>query len=156
MSSIITISQPPSVPGDKSITETPIEMTFAPFEGDHDEPFYSDTPAVTSESEDEACKKANSIDESLRKLEAGTRRDSRQSSPQTDDRKRSDHKTPGLQATTKRRKKANKPDAVIVLKEEKVRTCSPLHHFSLARVLIEGAKIKASTFHDFLKFVYPQ
>ena len=149
MSSIITISQPPSVPGDKSITETPIEMTFAPLEGDHDEPSYSDTAAVTSESEDEACKKATNIDESLRKLEAGS-----QPSPQTDDRKRSDYKIPGLQATTKRRKKSNKPDAVIVLKEEKVRICH--HHFTLARGLIEPAKIKASTFHDFLKFVYPQ
>jgi hypothetical protein len=121
MSSIITISQPPSVPGDKSKTEAPTEMTFAPIEGDHDndELNFSDAAGVASESEDENYRKATNIDESLKKLESGSQRDSKPS-PDTHSRKSSGHKIPGLQATIKRRRKANRPDAVIVLKEEKV------------------------------------
>ncbi|KAJ6586841.1 hypothetical protein DFH09DRAFT_909712 [Mycena vulgaris] len=132
MSSIITISQPPSNPGDRSNHEAPTEMTFAPMDPDN-ESEDADTlkdgtdsaPASEGEGSDtEAAKqeaKAQAIDESLAKLQSRSR-------SSTD----STHvKVAPAQVTIKRRVKSG-PDAVIVLKEE-----------------------RASTFHDFLKFVYP-
>ncbi|KAJ7084305.1 hypothetical protein B0H15DRAFT_1023808 [Mycena belliarum] len=133
MSSIITISQPPSNPGDRSNHEAPTEMTFAPMDSDNDSE-ESDTTkeggadsAAASEgdrSNTDAAKqeaKAQAIDESLAKLQSRS-----PTSINT-----SHVKVPPAQATVKRRVKSG-PDAVIVLKEE-----------------------RASTFHDFLKFVYP-
>ncbi|KAJ7703284.1 hypothetical protein B0H17DRAFT_1157353 [Mycena rosella] len=131
MSSVITISQPPSNPGDRSNHEAPTEMTFAPMDENDSED--SDTfkdggdsaPASEGEGSDsEAAKqeaKAQAIDESLAKLQSKPK-------PPTD----ATHvKVSPAHATLKRRVKSG-PDAVIVLKEE-----------------------RASTFHDFLKFVYP-
>ncbi|KAF7321279.1 hypothetical protein MKEN_00647800 [Mycena kentingensis (nom. inval.)] len=138
MSSIITISQTPTDPGDKT---APTEMTFAPIPDveteDSDSPKDEMQPAEleteadqsgtsgsaqTSESEDSDCEavkvtkedaKAQAIDESLAKLESKALR------------------VPPARAKIKRRVKSG-PDAVIVLKEE-----------------------RATTFHDFLKFIYP-
>ncbi|KAJ6593820.1 hypothetical protein B0H19DRAFT_1205248 [Mycena capillaripes] len=134
MSSIITISQPPSNPGDRSNhdLEAPTEVTFAPMDPDNN-PEDNDSvknggdsaPASEGEGSDgEAAKqeaKAQAIDESLAKLQSRSRSSTNASRV----------KVPPAQATVKRRVK-NGPDAVIVLKEE-----------------------RASTFHDFLKFVYP-
>ncbi|KAF8210148.1 hypothetical protein K438DRAFT_1809078 [Mycena galopus ATCC 62051] len=130
--SIITISQPPSNPGDRSNHEAPAEVTFAPMEDSENSS--EDTTskdgldsATISEGEGsdvdtEAAKdaKAQAIDESLAKLQSGSRSSTEATRV----------KAPA-QATVKRRVE-NGPDAVIVLKEE-----------------------RASTFHDFLKFVYP-
>ncbi|KAF7376074.1 hypothetical protein MSAN_00022200 [Mycena sanguinolenta] len=131
MSSIITISQPPSNPGDRSNHETPAEVTFAPMEDPENSPEGSEAskdadsaPASEGEGSDtEAAKdaKAQAIDESLAKLQSRSR-------SSTDATR---VKVAPAQAMVKRRVK-NGPDAVIVLKEE-----------------------RASTFHDFLKFVYP-
>ncbi|KAJ7733751.1 hypothetical protein DFH07DRAFT_845315 [Mycena maculata] len=129
MSSIITISQPPSNPGDTSNHEIPTEMIFAPMDPDNDlddvDTFKEDgdsTPARESEGGDaEAEKRAQAIDESLAKLQSRSRSSSNATHV----------KVAPAQATIKRRVKSG-PDAVIVLKEE-----------------------RASTFHDFLKFVYP-
>ncbi|KAJ7647408.1 hypothetical protein FB45DRAFT_198634 [Roridomyces roridus] len=101
MSSVITISQPPSNPGDRSNHEGPTEMTFAPIqdveEGDTDATRNDGdaTPSTSeSESSDAEDKKAQAIDESLAKLQS---------------------------KTGKRRTKTG-PDAVIVLKEERANT----------------------------------
>ncbi|KAJ7072416.1 hypothetical protein C8F01DRAFT_245469 [Mycena amicta] len=114
MSSVITISQTPTDPGDKT---APTEMTFTPMDPDVDAED-SESPkdeaqpgpkdgGEREDSDSDTTHKAHAIDESLAKLE---------SKPQP---------------ILKRRLK-NGPDAIIVLKEE-----------------------RASTFHDFLKFVYP-
>ncbi|KAJ6609833.1 hypothetical protein B0H10DRAFT_2062672 [Mycena sp. CBHHK59/15] len=132
MSSIITISQPPSIPGDRSNHEAPTEMTFAPMDPDNDvedvdSPKDGGDGAIVNEVEgdgNDAAKqeaKAQAIDESLAKLQSRSRSSSSSSHL----------KVAPAQATVKRRVKSG-PDAVIVLKEE-----------------------RASTFHDFLKFVYP-
>ncbi|KAJ7188363.1 hypothetical protein C8R46DRAFT_1183865 [Mycena filopes] len=130
MSSIITISQPPSNPGDRSNHEAPTEMTFAPMDDPESSPDDTDSLRDAAESPtddtDDAAKqdaKAQAIDESLAKLQSRSRSSS-SSNP-------SRVKAAPAPATGKRRVKSG-PDAVIVLKEE-----------------------RASTFHDFLKFVYP-
>ncbi|KAH8828376.1 hypothetical protein DL96DRAFT_1602995 [Flagelloscypha sp. PMI_526] len=138
MSSVITISQPPSVPGQRSSRET--EMTFAPLEPETDQDDSgADTddsarsnPTSESEASDtdnpagKVAAKEKAREDSLAKLESAS------SSPTT---------SLSLPITTSPSKKAqarikrrprNGPDAVIVLKEE-----------------------RAGTFHDFLKFVYP-
>lgn len=147
MSSVITISQPPSIPGDKGINDIP-EMTFAPMDMEPDEAdlaFDSDTGAKSegsrdTPSESEASdaelvehedttkspisseEKAKERDNSLAQLMSGG-----QTAPT---RKRSGKKKmrryvrPGAEgnelATVRRQPKANGPDAVIVLKEERV------------------------------------
>lgn len=128
MSSVITISQPPSIPGGKSVPEVPTEMTFAPMDPDAED--LEAAPDVKSDGENSDLEatteqaKAQARNSSLAKLQGTS------SSSHPDD----NHiikKLPPAQATVRRRVK-NGPDAVVVLKEE-----------------------KASTFHDFLKFVYP-
>jgi hypothetical protein len=131
MSSVITISQPPSVPGDKSINEARTEMTFAPMEfadceGEELEiGVHSDSAQATSDNEDELGKKwtgLSPIEESLMKLESGR-------SKSRDDAKDEDkHSVKKAQATITRRRKENGPDAVIVLKEERVRPHMGLLH----------------------------
>ncbi|KAJ7594852.1 hypothetical protein C8J56DRAFT_1023330 [Mycena floridula] len=131
MSSVITISQPPSIPGDRSIREPPTEMTFAPMDPDMDPedleclvefPKGEDGAPSESETSDTDSVKARARDDSLAKL---------QSAPPVTV---TDTDKPRERSTTKKLKKRlrNCPDAVIVLKEE-----------------------RANTFHDFLKFVYP-
>ena len=171
MSSVITISQPPSIPGDRNNTDIPTEMTFTPMDPeaesseleailDHDAP-RSDS-ASQSEGEDgdgapselaphtpspEAIAQARR--KSLAALEGEKLAKNsvceggmRQSQPTT------------MQARTRERKRRrgrvnNAPDAVIVLKEERVGL------FPLDYILCLDIP-QASTFHDFLKFVYPQ
>ncbi|KAG7446369.1 uncharacterized protein BT62DRAFT_931816 [Guyanagaster necrorhizus] len=131
MSSVITISQPPSIPGDRSKSDVPTEMTFSPMDSDPDA---EDLDAIAdvdlSKCEDSTASssavelsrkeaKARARDDSLAKLQGG--------SPNPPEVRSVSKRV----ATVKRRPK-NGPDAVIVLKEE-----------------------RASSFHDFLKFVYP-
>ncbi|KAL1745719.1 hypothetical protein HDZ31DRAFT_81708 [Schizophyllum fasciatum] len=129
MSSVITISQPPSIPGDKKSHPARTEMTFAPVEPDIDsdvEPS-ADVDAggpATSESESSDAElspaedKNAARDETLAKLQApGGRRDS-------------SSRGPYIRVPNNARRRA--PDAVIILKEE-----------------------RASTFQDFLRYVYP-
>ena len=150
MSSVITISQPPSVPGSKCDPDA--AMTFA-HEDDSQDSSASDTasdcsspveiknpPASeseTSESEPEQPESATSV--SMRKAHArGASLAKLQGSGDTkhDYKGKQRAERTGSQntlATVKRRRRTDEHDAVIVLKEE-----------------------KASIFHDFLKFVYPQ
>jgi hypothetical protein len=124
MSSIITISQPPSNPGDRSNHEAPTEMTFAPMDPDNNtedcdtskeggdsgpasEGEGSDTEVVKQEA------KAQAIDESLAKLQSRSRSSTNASRV----------KVAPAQAMIKRSVKEG-PDAVIVLKEERV-CCRP-------------------------------
>jgi len=148
MSSVITISQPPSVPGDRRKAEVPTEMTFAHMDPDTDPEeleMIAECDAlrvdITSESEgdfdsDNACQRdgiARARDRSLAKLQGGNQspnaegsnRQSRRGSVETG-------WTSEKRQATNTRRLINGPDAIIVLKEE-----------------------RASTFHDFLKYVYP-
>ncbi|KAJ3479120.1 hypothetical protein NLI96_g9287 [Meripilus lineatus] len=143
ISSVITISQPPSVPGEPAAG--PTEMTFAPIDPDLDPEeldLDGDTKGDLSESDLSDCgvtTKEKARLQSLAKLQSTTSppepavgRSSFDNGNLINKLGAPDGERPKAQAKIKRRQKANGPDAVIILKEE-----------------------KASTFHDFLKFVYP-
>ncbi|KAI0256417.1 hypothetical protein BJV78DRAFT_464591 [Lactifluus subvellereus] len=173
MSSVITISQPPTVPGDKTHPDAPTAMTFAPVDPDLDpeeldidisessepEVIESSTSTIVDAGGDdkqthgvESCtlseaeaqkKKAHEAArmESLEKLQRGAGGNARAaqggSSARSDREKGSgivklSWKRGNAGASVRHQQMASNPDAVIVLKEE-----------------------KASTFHDFLRFVYP-
>ncbi|KZT66364.1 hypothetical protein DAEQUDRAFT_715034 [Daedalea quercina L-15889] len=123
VSSVITISQPPTVPGRQSNMEGSPEMTFAPHDPDVDpeELDLDGEPGPDPSPSD----KAKAREDSLNKLENSGTSPSTTRPPEGDKGK---DRVMGLM----RRKKGKKPDAIIILKEE-----------------------KASTFHDFLKYVYP-
>ncbi|RDB16811.1 hypothetical protein Hypma_002664 [Hypsizygus marmoreus] len=143
MSSVITISQPPSIPGDRKKAEISTEMSFAPVDPDVDPAELEmieeyDVTRVDSASESDGAEADSELDaagplpdeiararnSSLAKLQGeSSSRQSRRNSLEA----RALEKKMGT-----RRRMANGPDAVIVLKEE-----------------------RASTFHDFLKYVYP-
>lgn len=103
-------------------------MTFAPHDPDLD-PEELDLDAE-SEEDPSPVDKAKAREDSLSKLES-TGGNAAPSSPVSPDSDQDKTKPTGLKE--KRRTKVKKPDAIIILKEE-----------------------KASTFHDFLKYVYPQ
>ncbi len=122
MSSVITISQPPSIPGEKRKNNIATDVTFSPLEADEDIEVIgegdvsrpaSDGSAPVSESENSDAEearnqaKARARNDSLAKLQS-------KSSPT------SEAKAVKKVAMVKRRPK-NGPDAVIVLKEERVR-----------------------------------
>lgn len=128
MSSVITISQPPSNPGDKGNREGPTEMTFAPMDPD----VYPDDleilvpgelagtePTTSSDSEEGDSAKeerAKARNSSLAKLQGTSSRSSTDNiSLEVPTTAKST-----TQSTLKRRLR-NGPDAVIVLKEERVR-----------------------------------
>jgi hypothetical protein len=134
MSSVITISQPPSIPGEKGIIETPTEMTFTREDSSDTEspveienPPRSDTDSGMSGSEDsEADTKASARDNSLAKLQGATNSRETLSSRDTRGKQRMDDRpsvrrgSQTAHATVRRRRRTNCHDAVIVLKEEKV------------------------------------
>ncbi|KAK7472610.1 hypothetical protein VKT23_000723 [Stygiomarasmius scandens] len=143
MSSVITISQPPSVPGDKKIHEAPTEMTFAPMEIDIDTegleivadieaPKSDSTQSSDTEGSEAESPRTRARNNSLAKLQSNT--SFTIASPQSPESSSSTKSSPLRKRATAavKRRPNNNPDAVIVLKEE-----------------------RASTFHDFLKFVYP-
>jgi hypothetical protein len=136
MSSVITISQPPSVPGGKA--EVPTEMTFARMDSDVDADLEMiaecDTARVETSSESDPDNDSDDFSRpdviaqarkhSLAKLQSGSSADGGRSGQQSrrssiDTGRSSDKKVPAAQATIKRRL-MNGPDAVIVLKEERV------------------------------------
>lgn len=160
MSSVITISQPPSIPGDKGINEIP-EMTFTPMDPELEETenaFDSDTLATKSEGDvntasesegsdaelvelDDTIKrpltneeKEKARDNSLAQLSSGASAPTRKREGKKHKMKHyfatseeEDELSPTkvfqpAHATVRRRPKANGPDAVIVLKEERVST----------------------------------
>ncbi|KAF8134449.1 hypothetical protein EV363DRAFT_1582519 [Boletus edulis] len=152
MSSVITISQPPSVPGSQSNPDVSAAMTFTHDDDTHDSSA-SDTASdcsspveirnpptsesETSESEPEQLESATSM--SMRKAHAqGASLAKLQGSGDAlkhDFKGKHKSDRSGSQntlATVRRRRRTAEQDAVIVLKEE-----------------------RASIFHDFLKFVYP-
>ncbi|KAN0106952.1 hypothetical protein V8E52_010620 [Russula decolorans] len=167
MSSVITISQPPVVPGDKIHPDAPTAMTFAPVDPDLDpdeldidlsessEPEVIESSASTivrsgkddkkhvvprsavesdpdSEADSDAQKKAHEAArmESLEKLQKGAGANT--GKDQGEGIVKLSWKRGNAQMSSGRLVSTSSPDAVIVLKEE-----------------------KASTFHDFLRFVYP-
>lgn len=149
MSSVITISQPPSIPGDKTNKDLAPEMTFTPMDGFDStaelgspvevdslkpDPSNTDDDGVSSDLQDSPEKSSDNIaharSKSLAALEGENSNRSNgvaHAAPSDEPGSRMhDKKYPG------RGRRMNGIDAVIVLKEE-----------------------RASTFHDFLKFVYP-
>jgi len=149
MSSVITISQPPSIPGRKPNPDVSAVVPLTPEEDAHDSsasdtasdcssPVEIENPPTseseTSESEPESAaptskRKAHAREASLAKLQGS-------GDAKHDFKGKHKANLSGSQntlATVKRRRRTDEQDAVIVLKEE-----------------------KASIFHDFLKFVYPQ
>ncbi|KAH8107974.1 hypothetical protein BXZ70DRAFT_913516 [Cristinia sonorae] len=138
MSSVITIPQPPTVPGEQLRSDTSTEIVFAPVDpelyGEDGEYDFDDEDHTDTIVEDDA--KAKERQRSLDILQNAPQ-------PSTYEQAESEklkHKTsdPGkpkekkAQAKVQRRPKSSGQDAVIVLKEE-----------------------KANTFHDFLKWIYP-
>jgi hypothetical protein len=130
MSSVITIAQPPPIPGERCIIETPTEMTLAREDSSDTEspvevenPPRSDTESCPSCSEDgESDNKGNARDRNFAKLQGAT--GSRETlGSGTKGKQRTSSMRRGSQtahATVKRRRRTNCHDAVIVLKEEKV------------------------------------
>lgn len=123
MSSVITISQPPIVPGDKPDLEA--EMTFAPVDPDGDpnelDVLFELDAARLSENEGSdaelgSLSRSQARDDSLAKLQgSGSAHDK----PTSEDSSPSTRKVSTAHAKVKRRPKDG-PDAVIVLKEERV------------------------------------
>ena len=154
MSSVITISQPPSVPGSKSNPDASAAVSFTPEDDTHDiDSSASDTasdcsspveiknpPASESETSESEPEQLGSTTTMSKRI-AHARGASLAKLQGSGDAKRDfkgKHKaelstSQNTLATVKRRRRTDEQDAVIVLKEE-----------------------KASIFHDFLKFVYPQ
>ncbi|KAF4567661.1 hypothetical protein EYR40_006663 [Pleurotus pulmonarius] len=140
MSSIITISQPPSNPGDKGNREGPTEMTFAPMDPDVDpEDLEILVPGELARMEPAASSSDSEESDSAKEERAKARNSSLAKLQGTSSRSSTDNISLEVPTTAKsasqsnlKRRLRNGPDAVIVLKEE-----------------------RASTFHDFLKFVYP-
>lgn len=143
MSSIITISQPPSIPGDRKKPEVPTEMTFAFMDPDMDpaelemiaeydaarvdSASESDDGGSTSESDAVSLplplpeEVALARDKSLAKLQGTTNGESsKRHSKRNSVESRIIEKKPAL-----RRRMTSGPDAVIVLKEERVSLLSP-------------------------------
>ncbi|KAK0461356.1 uncharacterized protein EV420DRAFT_1266925 [Desarmillaria tabescens] len=135
MSSVITISQPPSIPGDRSKSDAPTEMTFSPMDSDPDAEdldVIADTDLSKSEDSTASTNISSSAVELSRK-EARTRaRDDSLAKLQGGSPTQSEIRSISKRVATVKRRPKNGPDAVIVLKEE-----------------------RASSFHDFLRFVYP-
>lgn len=138
MSSVITISQPPSIPGDKKVQEKATAMTFAPMDPDMEHEdlevvLENDSAKGDGDSEtgsesydddgDTAAKqeaRAQAINLSLEKLQSGARSTTSDGHLKVDE---SDKRK-----TSMRRRLKNGPDAVIVLKEERVSVCDQLLH----------------------------
>ncbi|TFK22587.1 hypothetical protein FA15DRAFT_671380 [Coprinopsis marcescibilis] len=137
ISSIITISQPPSDPAAKQ-HDTPTEMTFAAMDPDADPDdldVLTDSDIAKSDAEDGGesdAAKVQARDGSLAKLEGlhtcNTTPHPQEQKPESP----SKQQYPSTAHARIKRRLKNGPDAVIVLKEE-----------------------RATIFHDFLKYVYP-
>lgn len=125
MSSIITISQPPSVPGNHGMSQTPTAMTFAPMEDEAvqedllDDSRTTDTdisPSSDGDASPSESEQAKAREISFNKLEGASSSDSSSQNSQTPSTK--------LATSTgspfRKRFKLQFPEAVIVLKEEKV------------------------------------
>ena len=152
MSSVITISQPPIVPGDKSHPDPPTAMAFAPMDPDMDpeeldidvsessEPEVIESSPTSADAhgpESGACSEVGSRTATpKRKAHEAARQESleklsRNSAPPAGDVPRSANKEKGnklvklswkrANASAKHHPATSNPDAVIVLKEEKVR-----------------------------------
>jgi len=125
MSSVITISQPPSVPGEMCIIEAPTEMTLAREDSsDAESPVEVDNPprsdpesCPSGSGDDKSDNKDNARDNSLAKLQGVTGPQETLPSIGMKGKQRTNNRA---HATVKRRRRTNCHDAVIVLKEEKV------------------------------------
>ena len=130
MSSVITIPQPPSVPGETLVSDSATEIVFAPMDPDlYGEDIDYDIDArepSEGEQTDTGCgdeEKAKERKKSLDILQSGPASSTSEGSDvekvkqKPNSGKRKDKKA---QAKVQRRPKSDGQDAVIVLKEEKV------------------------------------
>jgi hypothetical protein len=164
MSSVITISQPPSVPGDKILPDAPTAMTFAPMDPDLDpdeldvdtsessepEVIESPTPTIVVTGKDDKQthgvesdasseaevqnKKARDAArmESLEKLQKGAESSAHSDREKGNGAVKFSWKRGNVGTSTRYQPMSSKPDAVIVLKEEKV---WPLDGYFLTRLI---------------------
>ena len=132
VSSVITISQPPSVPGGKPAVDSHSEITFAPMDPDMDpdelELDVDINRSDASDSEATSEDKAKAREDSLNKLEMSTpgtptTPSGKGRAPDIDGKTSSVPSSPTTMRSQKRQVKVKekRPDAIIVLKEEKVR-----------------------------------
>jgi hypothetical protein len=129
MSSVITISQPPSVPGDEP-GQQQTEMTFSPVDPDAE---LTDSETMVeidaaklsgSESSDvETGTRIRARDDSLAKLQGAADPTHRETASEASTSSSATRKVSAARAKVKRKPKDG-PDAVIVLKEERVRRLS--------------------------------
>lgn len=157
MSSVITISQPPTIPGGSKTAESNTDPAVGPFspevEVEITEPEDEDIFASSESELSDAEEKDRARQTSLEKL---------QSTPATPPPPQNTSSEKGKQKSLdvdfgfhrRLRRTRDRPDAVIVLREEKVRKGSS--HRSHIEHELTSHFHQASTFHDFLKFVYPQ
>jgi hypothetical protein len=147
MSSVITISQPPTVPGNKDQPEVPTDLVFAPFEdlssgeSDAEDPPQSDVEKEPSQDSGDSAEssineeKAKARDTSLAKLQSEADSTLEASKPDvqtptgatmTDRISRLSVRRGGqaTHATIKRRARSKGPQAIISLKEEKVKVAN--------------------------------
>lgn len=133
MSSVITIPQPPTVPGEQLLSDTSTEIVFAPVDPD----LYGDDVDYDFDGDgegDEEQMEASAADEEERERERKKSLEILQSAPLPTSNESSDSerlnpkaadggkpKDKKAQAKVQRRPKSGGHDAVIVLKEEKVR-----------------------------------
>ncbi|KAF8530417.1 hypothetical protein BU17DRAFT_72940 [Hysterangium stoloniferum] len=135
MSSVITISQPPTIPdGDKTILEPSEGITFAPAPVDSDGDFDDDDPfedmkADCGQDDDKENGDGNNDEEAKRRARVGSLEKLQGQSRKEKASETLNKTKPSLQPVKIQSRRA---EAIIVLKEE-----------------------KASTFHDFLRYVYP-
>lgn len=162
-SSIITIHQPPLVPQNASSSEMGSESTeiqhtsteFATMDLIDD---IEDTDIFTLSEDDEEEpdeeKKENDRNASFEKLEGGraSHSSSASATPSSSNSRRLSQSRSGINSAHRsRRGRIRMPEAYVELKEEKVRPPSSICVFRLIDIASQAA-----TFHDFLKFVYPQ
>lgn len=113
MSSVITISQPPTVPGTAHSTSNQVsEMTFAPLDSDCEDGDSDARPEASDSEMSDSEAKEKAREQSLNQLQSPPPSASRLSADTGDDRK--------FMTATQRRTRRKGPDAVVVLKEEKV------------------------------------
>ncbi len=130
VSSVITISQPPSVPGGKPTLESYSEITFAPMDPDMDPDELDldmDINSGANDIEPSSEDKAKAREDSLNKLEKSSpttptspSESGKAKAPDVDG-KVATPSTPTTSRLIRRPKeKEKRPDAIIVLKEERV------------------------------------
>jgi hypothetical protein len=153
---VVTFSQPPSASGDKETNDIFLSRLNLDAEAARmDDKAANDSGSEESDGDEKAGKgKEKAEQESLTKqsMEKVADAETKEVSTMTEEGKTENKTTKSsapVQAKTRRRGRSAGTDAVIIFKEERVRMCQISYRVS-------DSFNQANTFHDFLKFVYPQ